>query len=74
MRSLRGDGMKLGDILDGCNNIYVREFEPWGDGVIFVGGCFYGDNTIIQIDGRQYSMNMELAAVEWDDDTLMIMR
>ena len=74
MQSLLGDDMKLGDILDGCNNIYVREFEPWGDGVIFVGGCFYGDNTLIQIDGKQYSLNMELAAVEWDDNCLMIMR
>lgn len=74
MRSLRGDGMKLGDILDGCNNIYVREFEPWGDGVIFVGGCFYADNTFIQLDGNQYGVNTEVEAVEWDDNVLMIMR
>lgn len=66
--------MKLGDILDGCNNIYVREFEPWGDGVIFVGGCFYADNTFIQLDGNQYGKATEVAAVEWDDNVLMIMR
>ena len=66
--------MRLGDILDGCNNIYVREFEPWGNGVIFVGGCFYADNTFIQLDGNQYGVNTEVAAVEWDDNVLMIMR
>lgn len=66
--------MRLGDILDGCNNIYVREFEPWGSGVIFVGGCFYGDNTFIQLDGNQYGVNTEVEAVEWDDNVLMIMR
>ena len=69
-----GDDMKLGDILDGCNNIYVREYEPWGNGVIFVGGCFYADNTFIQLDGNQYSANTEVAATEWDGNVLMIMR
>ncbi len=66
--------MTLREVLDNKSQVRIKEYERWGDGVIFVGGCFYGDNTLIQIDGRQYSMNMELAAVEWDDDTLMIMR
>lgn len=61
---MRGDGMKLGDILDGCNNIYVREFEPWGSGVIFVGGCFYGDNTLIQIDGKQYNLKSGIKVLD----------
>lgn len=31
--------MTLREILKGKNNIRIKEYERWGDGLIFVGGC-----------------------------------
>lgn len=67
--------MTLGEILKGRSNIRVKEYERWGDGLIFVGGCYYGDDTLIQIDRTIYSANMEINAYEWrDNNVLMIVR
>ena len=73
-QGLWGDYMKLKELLEGKSQVRIKEYEPWGNGVIFVGGCFYADNTFIQLDGNQYSANTEVAATEWDGNILMIMR
>lgn len=67
--------MTLGEILKGRSNIRVKEYERWGDRLIFVGGCYYGDDTLIQIDQNIYTPNMEINAYEWrDNNVLMIVR
>lgn len=67
--------MTLREVLDNKSQVRVKEYERWGDKLIFVGGCYYADNKIIPIDGGFYTLGMELNAWEWlDDSTLMIVR
>lgn len=67
--------MTLREILKGRNNIRVKEYERYGDRLIFIGGCFYADNRVIPIDGSFFPLDLELNAYEWKDDrTLMIVR
>ena len=67
--------MKLKELLKKHNNVFIKEYERWGDRLIFIGGCYYGDNTLIQIDGTIYRPNMEINAYEWrDNNVLMIVR
>lgn len=67
--------MTLREILKGKNNIRIKEYERWGDGLIFVGDCYYADNRFIAIDGSFYSYDLEVNAYEWDrSDVLMIIR
>ena len=58
MRSLRGDGMKLREFLENHNDIRVKEYERFGDNLIFVGGFYWADNRIIPLDGGFYPLNM----------------
>ncbi len=67
--------MTLREILKGKNNIRIKEYERWGEGLIFVGGCYYADKRFIAIDGGFYSYDLEVNAYEWDSkDVLMIIR
>lgn len=67
--------MTLREVLDNKSQVCVKEYERWGDKLIFVGGCYYADNRIIPIDGGFYSLGMELNAWGWKNgNTLMIVR
>lgn len=67
--------MTLREMLKGKNNIRVKEYERYGDRLIFIGGCFYANNQIIRIDGSFFPLDLELNAYEWKDShTLMIVR
>lgn len=67
--------MTLKEVLGNKSQIRIKEYERWGDRLIFVGGCYYANNGIISIDGGFYTLGMELNAWEWNDDnTLMIVR
>lgn len=67
--------MTLGEILKGRSNIRIKEYERWGDGLLFIGGSYYADNRFIQIDKYQYTLNTPVNAYEWrDNNVLMIIR
>lgn len=67
--------MKLSEILKNKKNVRIKEYEEYGDGVIFVGGAYYNGKSIFSLDGSSYPMEMKLKACEWEDDeTLMIVR
>lgn len=67
--------MKLREVLAGKKNVRIKEYEQYGDGLIFVGGGFYDGKTILPLDRGFYPIEMKLEAFEWEDDkTLMIVR
>lgn len=71
MQSLRGDDMKLRELLEDRTQVRIKEYEPWGDGLIYVGGCYWADNTLIPTDGGFYTLNMEINAAEWKGDKVL---
>lgn len=67
--------MKLREILSSKGQTRIKEYEQYGDQLIFVGGGFYDGRRILPLDSRAYPMEMSIDAYEWeDDDTLMIVR
>lgn len=67
--------MRLREILKGKGQIRIKEYEQYGDQLIFVGGGFYDGRRILSLDGKAYPMEMSVNAYEWEDDeTLMIVR
>ena len=70
MRSLRGDDMKLREFLENRAQIRVKEYERWGDELIYVGGFYWADNQIIPTDGGFYTLNMDVIA-EWKGDNVL---
>ena len=70
MRSLRGDDMKLREFLENRAQIRVKEYERWGDNLIYVGGFYWADNQIIKTDGGFYTLNMDVIA-EWKGDNVL---
>lgn len=67
--------MRLDEILKGKNNVRIKEYERYGDGLLFVGGCYYTNNRLIALDGNFYNLDTKVSAHEWlDGGTLMIMR
>lgn len=67
--------MFLGAILKGKNNVRIKEYELYGDGLIFVGGCYYTGGILIALDGNFYNLDTHIDAYEWlDNATLMIVR
>lgn len=67
--------MTLQEILKGRSNIRIKEYERYGDKLIFIGGCYYADERLIQIDRNIYTLNMAINAYEWrDNNVLMIVR
>ena len=70
MQSLRGDDMKLREFLENRAQIRVKEYERWGDDLIYVGGFYWADNQIISTDGGFYTLNMDVIA-EWKGDNVL---
>ena len=70
MQSLRGDDMKLREFLENRAQIRVKEYERWGDNLIYVGGFYWADNQIIPTDGGFYTLNMDVIA-EWKGDNVL---
>ena len=67
--------MTLGEIVKNKSQVRIKEYERWGDGLIFIGGCYYADGKYIPLDKCFYSKCLEINAHEWNDDgTLMIVR
>ena len=62
--------MTLKELLDNRNDIRVKEYERYGDELIFVGGFYWADNRIIPTDGGFYTLNREVIA-EWKGDNLL---
>lgn len=67
--------MKLRELLKGRGQIRIKEYERYGDQLIFVGGGFYDGRRILPLDGKAYPVEMSIDAYEWENDTtLMIVR
>ena len=67
--------MTLREILQGKNNIFIKEYERYFEDLIFVGGTFYADKTFVPIDNSFFFLEMKPNAYEWKDtNTLMIVR
>ena len=67
--------MTLKEILKGKNHIFIKEYERFGDDLIFVGGTFYANKFFIPIDGSFFVLGLKPSTYEWkDDNTLMIVR
>ena len=67
--------MKLREILKGQNNVRIKEYERYGNELIFVGGCYYADKRLIPLDGNFYVMDLEVSAYNWkNSNTLTIVR
>ena len=67
--------MRLGDILRGRSNIFIKEYEIFGNMTIFAGACYYGDNKLISIDSKSYTFDMEISHYNWTNgNVLQIMR
>lgn len=67
--------MKLWGILGNKKDVRIREYEKYGDNLIFIGGCFYNGKSILPLDGGAYPIQMEIRVFEWEDsNTLMIVR
>lgn len=67
--------MKLREILKGKNNVRIKEYERYGDELIFVGGCYYADKRLIPIDGSFFVLDLEVSAYDWkNNNTLTIVR
>ena len=62
--------MTLKELLENRNNIRVKEYERYGDELIFVGGFYWADGRIIPTDGGFYTLNMEVIA-EWKGDNVL---
>ena len=62
--------MTLKELLQDKNNVRVKEFERWGDELIFVGGFYWADKRIIPLDGGFYPLNMDVIA-EWKGDNVL---
>ena len=62
--------MKLREFLENHNDIRVKEYERFGDNLIFVGGFYWADNRIIPLDGGFYPLNMDVIA-EWKGDNVL---
>ena len=62
--------MTLKELLENRNDVFVKEYERWGDGLIFVGGFYWADKRIIPLDGGFYTLNMDVAA-EWKSDKVL---
>lgn len=57
--------MKLRDVLQGKNQVYVAEYmEMLGDQE-FIGGCFYAEGRLISLDMDAYSLEVEVKSYEW---------
>ena len=61
--------MKLREILNGHNQVYVAEYLPEDEIGYepFVGGCFYADGRLISLDGKEYELDVEVASYQWRD-------
>jgi hypothetical protein len=67
--------MTLLQILQNKNNIRVKEYERFGNGVIFIGGFYYTNKHIIALDRNTYLLSDEPSVYSWEDSTtLAIMR
>lgn len=67
--------MTLKEILNGKNNVRIKEYERWGDKLIFIGGCYYANKIFIPLDKGFYSNCTKITAYEWkNDEVLMIVR
>ncbi len=67
--------MKLRELLKGRGQTRIKEYEQYGDQLIFVGGGFYDGRHILPLDSRTYPIEMSIDVYEWEDDaTLMIVR
>lgn len=54
--------MKLREILNGKNNVRIKEYERYGDG-------------LIPIDGSFFVLDLEVSAYDWkNNNTLTIVR
>lgn len=62
--------MTLKELLENRNNIRVKEYERYGDELIFVGGFYWADSRIIPTDGGFYTLNMDVIA-EWKGDNVL---
>lgn len=62
--------MKLREFLENRVQIRVKEYERWGDNLIYVGGFYWADNQIIPTDGGFYTLNMDVIA-EWKGDNVL---
>ena len=62
--------MKLKELLEKHNGVRIKEYEPWGDNLIYVGGFYWADNQIIPTDGGFYTLNMDVIA-EWKGDNVL---
>ena len=67
--------MTLKKLLEGKNNIFIKEYERYYDDLIFIGGTFYANKSFIEIDGSFFVLGLKPSAYEWkDSNTLMIVR
>lgn len=67
--------MKLRELLKGKGQTRIKEYEQYGNQLIFVGGGFYDGRRILPLDGKVYPIEMSINAYDWEDDeTLMIVR
>ena len=67
--------LTLREILEGKNNIFIKEYEPYFDKLIFVGGVYYANKSFIEIGSGFYVLDLAINAHEWkDNNTLMIVR
>jgi hypothetical protein len=62
--------MRLREFLENRAQIRVKEYERWGDDLIYVGGFYWADNQIIPTDGGFYTLNMDVIA-EWKGDNVL---
>ena len=62
--------MKLRELLENKAQIRVKEYERYGDELIYVGGFYWADNQIIPTDGGFYTLNMDVVA-EWKGDNVL---
>lgn len=67
--------MRLDEILRSKNNVRIKEYERWGNALVFVGGCYYANGRLIMLDGGFYDLDTSVTAHEWlDNSTLFIVR
>ena len=64
--------LTLRQILEGKNNVFIKEYEPYYDKLIFVGGCYYADKRLIPIDGSFYVLDLTINAHEWKGDNILL--
>lgn len=67
--------MKLSELLKDRGQTRIKEYEQYGDRLIFIGGGFYDGRRILPLDSRAYPIEMSIDSYEWEDEeTLMIVR